>query len=371
MTEGMGGTAWEGADALRVPSPERPLAEAEARGLVRAALLAGRSVAGEKEGPHCRVLVPAGSGSYDGGPCVCAIGSFDGLHRGHQALLGAAAADARERGLPLVAVTFDPDPSEVLSSASPERLLQAPDRLRALCAPGVAAVVAFRFSRELAALDYESYVRDVLLPVVAARRIHVGADFSLGAGRAGTVAALVRLGGRLGFEVVGHRLLTEGGEPVTATRIRGLVSAGDVADAADLLGRRHFLRGSVRHGRGEGTGLGFPTANVGLSAGDALPARGVYAGYLVAGGTAWPAAINMGEPPTFTSAADAMLEANLPGFSGDLYGQPVAVAFVARLRGERTFATLDELRATVEGNIAWVRDALGTGGVPLGEGATP
>lgn len=353
------------AKAGAAPAP-RPLGAAEAGRLVRSSLLLGMPQARRVRGDGLTALVPAGSSGLPTGPVVCAIGSFDGFHVGHRALVASAMADARSRSLPLVVVTFAPDPSEVLSTSSPRRLLRTDDRLRALCQMGVAAVVAFDFTPELAALPYGRFVRERLLPVVAARRVHVGSDFALGAARTGTVGALAELGRELGFEVVPHELVVAQGAPVSATRIRDLLARGDATGAARLLGRWHFLRGEVRHGRGEGTGMGFPTANVWLSARDALPARGVYAGFVTAGDTAWPAAVNMGEPPTFTSADDAMLEANLLGFEGDLYGSHVAVSLVRRLRGERSFASVDELRATVLANIDSVRASLGGAGVALG-----
>lgn len=345
---------------------ELPLSREGASDLVRASVLADRRIPCGRRVPGGTLYDVSGHGTDPARGCVCAIGVFDGLHLGHRELLRLAGEDARGRGLPLVAVTFSPDPAEVLGAGSPARLLSSDDRVRSLCAAPVDMVLCLGFSRETAAQGYEDFMLSTLGCVARPRSVHVGADFALGAGRAGNVAALAGLGARAGFEVAGDELLDVGGAPVTATRIRGLVAAGDVRGAADLLGRVHFVRGRVRHGRGEGTGMGFPTANVTLDAADALPARGVYAGFVERGGEAWPAAINMGEPPTFTSATDAMLEANLLGFEGDLYGCEVRVCFVEFLRPTRAFPSVAELERTVRGNIDWVEQNLGSEAVEVG-----
>lgn len=150
--------------------------------------------------------------------------------------------------------------------------------------------------------------------------------------------------------------------------MRDLLGSGSIEDAAGLLGRCHFVSGRVVHGRGEGTGFGFPTANVEVRDGLCLPAEGVYAGYVVASGTAWPAAINVGRPRSFSPGEEgqAFLEATLLGFSGDLYGAEVSVVFVRWLRAPRTFSSVSELERVVLGNVSWVREALGEGGIDLG-----
>ena len=301
---------------------------------------------------------------------VCAIGAFDGVHLGHRALIERALAEADARGDELAVVTFSPDPSVVLTPGSPQRLLLGDgDRMRALeSIEGVDRVVALDFTAELAALPYERFVRETLGALMDLDVIVVGTDFSLGAGGAGTVDALAELGRADGFEVVGMDLLDEGGSPVTATRIRAMLGEGRVEHAAGLLGRCHFVRGVVEHGRGEGTSFGFPTANVRVFDGLCLPAEGVYAGYVACGGTAWPAAINVGKPRSFSPGEEGaqFLEATLLGFDGDLYGAEVSVVFVRWLREPRLFSSLDELERVVLGNVSWVRATLGERGVCLG-----
>ena len=208
------------------------------------------------------------------------------------------------------------------------------------------------------------------------RAIVVGEDFRLGARGAGTVDALRELGRADGFDVIGVELSREGDESITSTRIRGLIERGSVEDASVLLGRCHFVEGVVEHGRGEGTGFGFPTANVRVSEAACLPAEGVYAGFVVVGrglGTdhvgevAYPAAINVGKPRSFSPGeeGESFLEATLLGFGGDLYGRGVCVTFVRWLRAPRRFDSVGELERTVLSNVGWVRRTLGEKGLVL------
>lgn len=301
---------------------------------------------------------------------VVAIGAFDGVHAGHRSLVARARAEAERRGDELVVVTFSPDPADVLvGERAPRALLSTENRQRALLAlPGVDRLVVLDFTAELAALPYDAFVREVLGALVELDCIVVGSDFNLGAGGAGTVAALSELGRDEGFDVIGMGLLDDDGEPVSATRIRGLVSAGRVEAAAALLGRCHRVAGKVVHGRGEGTGFGFPTANVRVPEGLLLPAEGVYAGYVSRGGAAWPAAVNVGAPRTFSSdeRGTSFLEATLLGFTGDLYGADVDVVFLRWLREPRVFDSVEELERVVLGNVDWVRKSLGERCVRLG-----
>ncbi|HIZ46739.1 MAG TPA: adenylyltransferase/cytidyltransferase family protein [Candidatus Olsenella pullistercoris] len=351
-------------------SPERPIAPGAARALVRGALLAAPSGAAGGVPPRSALRGTSLRSASRDLRSVCAIGAFDGVHEGHRALLARARAEAEARGDELVVVTFSPDPSRVLTPVDPQpQLLSCEDRLRALAiAPGVDRLVTIPFTPELAALPYERFVREELGSRMALDCVVVGEDFCLGAGGAGTVGALRELGRVDGFSVIGVALADAGGAPVTATRVRDLLGSGSIEDAAELLGRCHFVSGRVVHGRGEGTGFGFPTANVEVREGLCLPAEGVYAGYVVASGTAWPAAINVGRPRSFSPGeeGEAFLEATLLGFSGDLYGAEVSVVFVRWLRAPRTFSSVSELERVVLGNVSWVREALGEDGIDLG-----
>lgn len=314
------------------------------------------------------------------GPWVCAIGAFDGFHAGHQKLIARAREKAEAIGARVCAVTFTPDPAEVLGSPAPaSRLVEPRLRPELLLRGGADAVLSFDFDLAFAALGYDEFVRGALLGVLDARAVVVGSDFRMGAKGAGTVDALAALGRELGIDVVGVELLDEGGRHVTATRIRGLVREGRVEAAAGLMGRCACARGRVGHGRGEGTSFGFPTANVLTDKLNCVPEQGVYACFVTPLGSdaacAFPAAVNVGLPPTFADAAsgdvrrgETLLEANLIGFDGDLYGADVVVTFVRWLRDSRPFDSVDELKRTVLGNISWVRDCLGDAAVDLRAG---
>ncbi len=339
-----------------------------------------------------RSSVPDDSGGLEGGSgreldcaskgptaCAVAIGAFDGVHEGHRQLITDCVRDAASNGSRSVVVTFDPDPSEVVSAGEAQkRLLSIEDRVRFVYGLGVDEVLVLPFTHELASLEPQAFV-DLLLQKIGPISIaHVGENFHFGARGAGDVATLVDCGKTRGFAVVSHSLLCKADVtgaadqmvPVSSTSIRDLLSRGKVHEAADLLGRCHFVRGSVVHGRGEGTSFGFPTANVSCDGRICLPCEGVYACVVTNGQSAWPAAVNVGVPPSFAErSADvpkAFLEANLIGFNGDLYGCELAVVFVEWLRASRPFSSLDELEHVVLGNIEWVRQNIGDAGVEVG-----
>ena len=298
-------------------------------------------------------------------PCVIAIGAFDGCHRGHQELLAHAAEDARARGVSSVAVTFDPDPDQVLPGEPAPKLMSFDDRIRAL-AGTVDKVAIVPFTLELAALDHEAFFTQVLAPALDIRAVHVGMDFRLGRGGSSTVEVIRAWAHARGIEVHGHELIRDHASPITATRIRKLLERGSIEAVTRELGRRHLVRGVVQRGRGQGTGMGFPTANIGLAQGLQLSADGVYAGLALVDGQVWPAAINAGLPPMFdTERASAHLEANLIGYKGDLYGKDIAVIFERRLRPSRKFASIDALIETVNNDIQTVRELFGDESVQI------
>lgn len=321
--------------------------------------------------PSARLIELGGAGEIPYiGDAVCTIGAFDGVHRGHRFLFSQVIRDAHRRGLPSVIMTFDPDPDELfLPTSRVQKLLNNRDRLSYLTNFGTDFVLSVPFTRELAANSTESFLRHVVSPVFKPRAIHVGSDFKLGAGNAGNVAELRALGRRRSAkcEVFGYDLLCNDSTPVSATRVRRLlIEEGDCAGARALLGRCHFVRGQVVKGRQKGREFGFPTANVQLDYPYVVPAEGVYASLVLVGTTVWPAAVNVGIPRTFADEPNcASIEAHLLGFSDDIYGQDVAVAFVERLRGQQAFNSLDELMATVNGNIEWVAHHLGSCGFEL------
>lgn len=300
-----------------------------------------------------------GEGFFDGfdgpAPASIAIGVFDGLHVGHSELLARTVEDARRRGTISVAVTFDPDPDQVVSRSPSLKLMSVEDRLRALSLSGVDAVLVVPFDRSVAALDHVGFFEGVLAPYLDIRSIHVGSDFRLGARGASNVDVIARWGSQRSIEVFGHDLVSDQGVAVTATRIRSLLSKGEIDDVSRELGRTYVVRGAVGSGRGQGTGMGFPTANVIVDRMIQLPLDGVYAGYAYLDAFVWPAAVNVGIPPMFAqSKRSARLEANLLGFSGDLYGKDLKVSFTKRLRPSCHFDSIAQLIEVVNGDIETV-----------------
>ncbi len=292
-------------------------------------------------------------GTHPIGPAVVAIGVFDGVHLGHQALIASACEDARARGVSAAALTFDRDPDQVVTpdSAAPQ-LLSIEDKCRFLAQAGADTVLVIPFDVAVAALPPERFVEGILAGACTPLAVHVGEDFRFGRFAEGDVRTLLSLGQAHGFDVRPHSLVTAGGAPVTSTRIRALVAAGAVADAATLLGRSHRVAGMVTRGRGEGVALlGIPTANVVPAAFSALPADGVYAGGAEVGDTGYPAAISVGVPPSFPGAHH-VLEAHLLGFHGDLVHREITLTFSERLRDQRRFSSTDDLARAMRDDIA-------------------
>jgi riboflavin kinase/FMN adenylyltransferase len=294
------------------------------------------------------------------------VGAYDGVHLGHRYVIGRLAGLAEARGLETVVVTFDRHPATVVRPGSaPPTLTDLGQKLELLAACGVDRTVVVPFDRARSDETAEDFVSSVLVGALGARLVVVGRDFHFGHGRKGDVALLTEMGAADGFEVEPVALVDGGGGgevPVSSTRIRRLIADGDVAGAAALLGRPHQVRGLVRHGAGRGALLlGFPTANVGVAAEIALPAPGVYAGrFSWSGGEGHPAAISVGQPPSFDDAGDgsSLVEAYLLDFDGDLYDEPARVTFEWWLRPQRAFDDLDVLIAQMGDDVADARHVL-------------
>ena len=296
------------------------------------------------------------------GPSVFAIGVFDGVHLGHQALIAATVADARERACAPVVVTFDRDPDQVVTpdSAAPQ-LLTLEDKCTFLGQAGADTVLVVPFDAAVAAMSPAAFTDSVLMQALSPVTAHVGIDFKFGHFAEGDIATLAQLGSDRGFDVIGHDLVAHDGAPVTSTRIRALVASGDVAAANVLLDRAHRVSGRVVHGRGIGVSLlGIPSANITPHRFAALPADGVYAGRVSTAGATYPAGVSVGIPPTFPEARD-VLEAHLIGFDGDLYGHEVTVEFVERIRGQQPFRTPEELAEAIRSDLDAVRVGLNGG----------
>jgi riboflavin kinase/FMN adenylyltransferase len=278
------------------------------------------------------------------------IGVFDGVHRGHQRIVGRAAEIGAGLSLPVVVITFDPHPAEVVRPGSHPSFLVTPRRrAELLAALGVDAVCVLPFTYEFSQLGPDEFVRVVLVERLHAAAVVVGENFRFGHRAAGDVALLGELGEKYEFTAEGVPLLAEGGAVISSTQIRELLAAGDVAAAARDLGRPHRVEGVVVRGHQRGRALGIPTANLETLPHTAIPADGVYAGRLATmdtGGTEaqrWPAAISVGNNPTFDGTQRAVEAHALDRDDLDLYGAHVAVDFVARLRGMVRFDTVGEL----------------------------
>lgn len=309
------------------------------------------------------VVGPANSTPPTSGSAVT-IGAYDGVHRGHRQLIAELRRQADERGLETAVVTFDRHPATVVRPESAPLLLTDLDqKLELLAATGVDRTLIVPFDRQRADESAEEFVLEVLVRALGARLVVVGENFHFGHGRKGNVPMLRDLGTVHGFDVVGWHLVADaGGAPVSSTRIRGLLAEGDVAGAAELLGRPHEVRGTVVGGDGRGgPELGMPTANVALAAGTALPAPGVYAGWHDRPtGAAHPAVISLGHRPQFYGdGGQLLLETHLLDFSGDLYGEVAKVRFVARLRSQATFDSAAALAAQMQADAEEAGRALG------------
>ena len=312
------------------------------------------------------------------GPSVVTIGNFDGVHRGHRALLAEVVAAARRRHLPAVAVTFEPHPVAVLFPERAPAMLTAPDhRLELLAETGLDAVLVLEFTREFAQWSPERFVRTVFAGALRAALVVVGADTRFGHRNSGDVATLRHLGAECGFDVeivpeFGRKPGSGSGPGDGAARrwssswVRELLAEGEVARAAEVLGRPHRVTGVVVHGDHRGRDLGYPTANLSRDALGQVPADGVYAGRLVrpelppdAPDAVLPAAVSVGTNPTFDGLERRVEAYVLDRTDLDLYGERLAVEFVERLRPTLRFDGVDALVAQMALDVARCRELLG------------
>ncbi|MFC5753481.1 bifunctional riboflavin kinase/FAD synthetase [Actinomadura rugatobispora] len=284
----------------------------------------------------------------DWGRSVVTIGVFDGVHRGHQRIVRAAAELARERGLRSVVITFDPHPDEVVRPGThPPLLTTTRRRIGLLEGLGTEAVAVVPFTLELSKVPPDEFVQSVLVERLHAAHVIVGEDFRFGHRAKGDVPLLTELGDKYDFTVAGMPLVANG-DTISSTYIRERLEAGAVEDAAGALGRPHRVEGVVVRGHQRGRALGFPTANLETMPHTAIPADGVYAGWLVCDsdrypGFHWPAAISIGTNPTFEGEERTVEAYALDRDDLDLYGEHMAVDFQARIRDTLKFDSIDAL----------------------------
>ncbi|MFI6288762.1 bifunctional riboflavin kinase/FAD synthetase [Streptomyces sp. NPDC051018] len=300
------------------------------------------------------------------GRSVVTIGSYDGVHRGHQLIIGRAVERARELSVPSVVVTFDPHPSEVVRPGSHPPLLAPHHRRAELMAElGVDALLILPFTAEFSQLSPADFIVKVLVDKLHAALVVEGPNFRFGHRAAGDVAFLAELGATYDYRVEVIELYVTGeaggGEPFSSTLTRRLIASGDVGGALEILGRPHRVEGVVVRGAQRGRELGFPTANVETLPHTAVPADGVYAGWLVADGERMPAAISVGTNVQF-NATDRTVEAYaIDRVDLDLYGLHVAVDFLAYLRGMQKFDTVDDLLAQMAEDVKKCRELTAAG----------
>jgi riboflavin kinase/FMN adenylyltransferase len=287
------------------------------------------------------------------------VGVFDGVHLGHLRLVHDLTEMAADLDAVPTAITFRSHPDLLLRGQAPPLIVSIPHRLRLLRRAGVQRLVLLDFDARLRAFTAREFAARILVGALGARGLLLGFDSALGRDREGTPAAFAALGAELDFTVRTAAPLLVDGAPVSSTAIRAAVTAGDLPRAARLLGRYPSAFGVVERGDGRGAGLGFPTANL-VPQSSVLPPNGVYAVHVIHGGETFAAVANLGRRPTFTAAgAPTVLEVHLLDWKGDLYGAPLEVGFVERLRDERTFAGADELRAQIARDAARARAVLG------------
>ena len=344
-------------------------------------------------------------------PSCVAFGVFDGFHVGHQELLRKTLESAHAHNLASAVVTFDPDPSFVLHSQAPAScaldldacLLTTEQRLELIARTHVDLIVVVAFTPVLAKLEYQKFLTDVVMKHLAPRIIHVGTDFKMGYRGQGDISALRAFGSLHDIDVFGHRLAADNEVVISATLIRTLLQNGDIDLATRYLTRFYSLSGKVIHGRGKGSGFGFATANILCQANHCVPQSGVYMACVVCQNHIYPAAVNVGISPTFSSEIyeneqgkvqdnlqnnsqngsqdnvektthdskrralprQGFLEAHLLGFTGDIYGQTVDVIFIKRMRNAHKFESVSALVKAVHDNIKEVKNCLGETGIEV------
>ena len=297
------------------------------------------------------------------GPAVIALGVFDGVHRGHRHLLDATARAARERAASAVALVFEPHPEEVVRPGTSVARLLPPDVTRErLGVAGADRVVVVPFDDGLRALEPDAFL-EALAPGIELRGVAMTPDSAFGHRRAGTIERVAEIGTEAGFDLVRVEPLIVDGAPVSSSRIRQVLSSGEVGEAASLLNAPPLLRGTVVEGDHRGRELGFPTANLAFDYAPALPALGIYLGHVAVPersvGPGHPALVSVGVRPTFHDDGRVLVEVYLLDWDGDLYDTVLTVELDARLREERRFGSVDDLVAQMRADEADARRRLG------------
>lgn len=287
--------------------------------------------------------------------CVATIGNFDGVHRGHQAILARLRDRARELGLPTCVVIFEPQPREYFApETAPARLARLRDKVQLLAAEGIDLVLCLAFNQRLSQLSADEFVKTIVVDGLGVRHLEVGDDFRFGCDRAGDFDFLVEAGKKYGFTVEAANTVVQDGLRVSSTKVRTALANADFALAAHLLGRPYTITGRVLHGQKLARQLGTPTANIQLKR-RRIPLSGVYLTSAEIDAKRWPGVANIGVRPTVAGDGRPHLEIHLLDFAGDLYGRRLTVEFHQKLREEQRFASLEALKSAIDADIAAAR----------------
>ncbi|MBI5902859.1 MAG: bifunctional riboflavin kinase/FAD synthetase [Deltaproteobacteria bacterium] len=288
---------------------------------------------------------------------ILTLGNFDGIHLGHRRIISRVVAKAEKESVPSVVYTFEPHPLKVVAPhRSPPLLLDMEDKRGLIKELGIDYLVLAEFTKEFAATHPRQFVEDVLIKGLKVMEVWVGHDFSFGRGRTGTAEYLRELGEELGFKVRVMPAYRKAGLIVSSSLIRELIKTGEVRKAASLLGKDYRIKGRVVKGASVGREIGFPTANLRVSS-ELVPKNGVYAAYASVGGVRRAAVLNIGTAPTF-GGREKTVEVHILGFRGDIYGRKMEVAFVRRLRDEKTFKTKAALISRIRRDALRAREIL-------------
>lgn len=287
--------------------------------------------------------------------CVATIGAFDGVHRGHQAVLTKLKEQAAQMGLPSLVITLEPLPREYFAPAqAPARVMSFREKCIALADEGIDRVLRVHFDKELSMVTAEDFIEDIFYRRLGIKYMIVGDDLRFGHERRGDFQLLKRMGAEFGFEVSDTKTLEIDGDRVSSTRIREALENADFAQAEALLGRPYAITGKVIYGQQLGRTLGAPTANLQLHRIKAA-LSGVYAVEVLLGDETFPGVANVGTRPTIDKGLKAILEVHLLDFSRDIYGKTLQVVFRKKLRDEKKFASLDELKGAIHNDIETAR----------------
>ncbi|SEE63427.1 bifunctional riboflavin kinase/FAD synthetase [Pseudomonas coleopterorum] len=287
--------------------------------------------------------------------CAATIGNFDGVHRGHQAILARLRERARELGVPSCVVIFEPQPREYFSpQTAPARLARLRDKVQLLADEQVDLVLCLAFNKRLSQLSASEFVDTILIDGLGVKHLEVGDDFRFGCDRAGDFDFLTQAGSLQGFTVEAAQTVELDGQRVSSTQVRKALASADFERAEQLLGRPFCIEGRVLHGQKLARQLGWPTANVQLKR-RRVPLTGVYLVSVDIDGKTWPGVANIGVRPTVAGDGSAHLEVHLLDFAGDLYGRHLTVAFHHKLRDEQRFASLEALKSAIDADVAAAR----------------